>query len=113
LELFCYLCLEGIYQFCSSRNKNGELPTEKLVHVAKTHGCTFTLEVLESVLDVMDTLHELSELSGKKVIHFIFYRFFIYCIIFSYIDIADPYRVFWTSRKAQREHAGEMLPLQV
>jgi hypothetical protein len=42
--------------------KNRELPTRKLVHVAKTHGCTSACEVLESVPHVMDTMQELREL---------------------------------------------------
>jgi hypothetical protein len=65
---------DGIYPLCLSRKKNGELPTGKLVDVAKTHGCTSAREVLESVPHVMDTMHELRGLSGKKVIlfHFIF-----------------------------------------
>jgi hypothetical protein len=64
---------EGIYPLCLSRNKNGELPTGKLVHVAKTLGCTSTREVLKSVPHAMDTVQELRELSGKKVILFHFF----------------------------------------
>jgi hypothetical protein len=61
---------EDIYPLCLSRKKNGELPTGKLVDVAKTHGCTSAHEVLESVPHIMDTVHELRGLSGKKVILF-------------------------------------------
>jgi hypothetical protein len=62
---------------------------------------------------VMDTMQELRELSGKKVILFCFLIIVSYTAYFFYFDKPDLYPVFWRSRKAEREHAGEMLPLQV
>jgi hypothetical protein len=82
-DFVIYVCSdEGIYALCLCRKKNGVLPTGKLVHVAKTHGCTSAREVLESAPHVIDTVQELRELSGKKVILFYFLLVVLYIAYF-------------------------------
>jgi hypothetical protein len=98
--------VEGIYPLYLSRKKNRELPTWKLVHVTKTHGCTSAREVLESMPHVMDTMQELRELSGKKVILFCFLIIVSYTAYFFLLWHTWPLRSFLEKQEGRKRARG-------